>query len=94
VILISDLGEFDFFAGKMRVVHHHPGISIEQIRSKTGFALDISPDLSETPLPSETDVEILRHEIDPLGIRRLELLGGSSRRELLRQIILMEKRYN
>jgi len=87
VELISDLGCFDFFEGKIRLISTHPGITINQIQSKTGFPLEIAPEIADTPLPSELEIRLLRNEIDPMGIRRLEFLGGSSRRELLHQII-------
>ncbi len=88
--LISDLGEFDFDGGRMRLTSYHPGTSIERIASRTGFELDIAPDVHETPAPSPEELHILREEIDPLGIRKLELLSGKARHELLHQIINAE----
>jgi hypothetical protein len=35
-------------------------------------------------------VRLLREEIDPLGVRRLELLGGAARKDLLREILEKE----
>jgi glutaconate CoA-transferase subunit B len=95
--LVSDLGEFDFQGladGKpvMRLVSYHPGASVELIQKKTGFDLTVAPDVSMTPLPSETEIDLLRAEIDPMGIRKLELLSGSERRAFLRQIILQESK--
>ena len=94
--LVTDLGEFDF-AGKdsggrprMRLTSCHPGASIEQIQAHTGFELEIAPDVHETPLPSREHLHLLRTQIDPLGIRRLESLSGSPRRQLLREIIAFE----
>jgi glutaconate CoA-transferase, subunit B len=99
--LISDLGQFDFHGGSMngmgepviRLVSFHPGINIGFIKNKTGFDLSIAPDVSMTPLPTEEEIYLLRSEIDPLGIRKLELLSGTERRELLRQIILYESKF-
>ena len=88
--LVSDMGQFDFANGKMRLISYHPGVSVSQIQARTGFELDISPDIHETPLPSESELRLLREQIDPLGIRRLELLSGNQRRELLHQIIEIE----
>jgi acyl CoA:acetate/3-ketoacid CoA transferase beta subunit len=85
--LISDLGQFDFFGGRMRLVSYHPGVSVERIERRTGFPLDISPELCETPPPTEEEVKLLRDVIDPLGIRKLECLSGPKRREKLRQIL-------
>ncbi|MDD2695729.1 MAG: hypothetical protein PHD58_07385 [Anaerolineales bacterium] len=89
--LVSDLGQFVFTDGTMHLASFHPGVSLEQIQSRTGFPLPLAPDLHETPLPSTAEMELLRGEIDPLGIRRLELLSGAERRELLRSILQAER---
>ena len=88
--LVSDLGQFDWANGVMRVTSLHPGVTLEQVQKKTGFPLDVAPDLSETPLPSAEELRLLREEIDPLGVRRLETLGGSARKDLLREILAKE----
>lgn len=88
--LISDLGQFSFINDRLTLMTFHPGVSIESIASRTGFPLEISPDLAETSLPSKEVLNILRNEIDPLGIRKLERLQGASRRILLREIIEKE----
>ncbi len=88
--LVSNLGEFDFADGCMRLISYHPGVKIEQIQMKTGFPLDISPDVQETQPPTDEELRLLREDIDPLGIRRLEALSGNGRRELLHEIIALE----
>lgn len=90
--LVSDLGQFDFEGGELRLVSLHPGVTIEQVQAKTGFPLRISPELVETSLPSEEELRLLRQEIDPLGIRRLESLSGAERRSLLHEIVAQENR--
>lgn len=95
VYLITDLGQFDFGVGdsseaRMRLTSFHPGVKIDHIQSRTGFDLDIAPDVCETPLPSAQEIQLLREEIDPLGIRRLEALSGVERRILLMEIIEKE----
>jgi len=35
-------------------------------------------------------LRLIREEIDPLGIRDLELLSGAARRKLLRDILIRE----
>ena len=88
--LVSDLGQFDFANGRMRLVSFHPGNSTASIQAHTGFELEIAPELHETPLPSPEELRLLREEIDPLGIRYLESLSGAARRELLHQILAQE----
>lgn len=95
--LVSDLGQFDFEARDadgnpcMRLTSLHPGVSIAMLQSHTGFPVIAAPDLKETPAPDPEALRLLREEIDPLGIRRLESLSGAARRQLLRQIIALEK---
>ncbi len=90
--LISDLGQFDFANGRMRLITYHSGVDIKRIHKRTGFELEIAPDLHETPPPTLEELTLLRKEIDPLGIRRLELLSGASRREKLYEILIQEQK--
>ena len=89
--LISDLGQFDWHGGRMRLVSVHPGVSVARVRRKTGFELEIAPELAETAPPEPEDLRLLREEIDPLGTRKLETLGGAARKALLREILQQEK---
>lgn len=90
--LVSDLGQFDFANETLRLVSYHPGVTVNQIQAKTGFPLEISPEVTETEPPTSEEIELLRNQIDPLGIRRLELLGGAERRQALRDIMDYESR--
>jgi len=90
VYLVSDLGQFDFEHGRMRLISFHPGSTIANIQKKTGFDIEIAPGCQETPMPSEEELEILRKDVDPLGIRKLELLSGAPRKQLLREILCQE----
>jgi acyl CoA:acetate/3-ketoacid CoA transferase beta subunit len=91
VYLVSDLGQFDFADGKMRLVSFHPGVAVEKIQSQTGFDLEIAPGAAETPPPTREELRLLREEIDPSSIRRLETLSGSERRSLLAEILRKEQ---
>jgi glutaconate CoA-transferase subunit B len=95
--LVTDLGQFDFFSEtgndlpRMRLTSYHPGVTISQVQARTGFELLVAAEIAETPPPSSYELELLRTEIDPLGIRRLESLSGAERRELLHDILRHEK---
>lgn len=91
--LVSDLGQFDFAGenGRLRLTTYHPGISPKRIQAKTGFPLEIAPDLQETEPPTAEEIQLLRDKIDPLGIRTLETLRGAHRKTKLRQILAAEK---
>ncbi len=94
VYLVSDLGQFDFGGenGRLRLTTHHPGITPQRIQAKTGFPLEIAPNLAETKPPAPEELHLLREKIDPLGIRTLETLRGAHRKTKLRQILAAEKR--
>jgi acyl CoA:acetate/3-ketoacid CoA transferase beta subunit len=90
--LVTNLGQFDFNGikhgqNRMRLLTYHPGVSIERIQARTGFELEIDENVHATPMPSEEELRLLREQIDPLNIRRLELLSGAARRSLLHEII-------
>lgn len=89
--LVSDLGQFDFEDGQMRLTHLHPGVTERQVRAKTGFPLSVAPDLQETPPPSVEELGLLHDVIDPLGVRRLEFLSGAERRQVLAEILAAEQ---
>lgn len=90
VYLLSNLGEFDWHDGQMRLVRTHPGVSVKKVTAKTGFELLVAPDVQETAPPTADEVRLLREVIDPLGLRKLETLGGAARKALLRDILKSE----
>ncbi len=94
VYLVSDVGQFDFKDGHMRLISWHPGNTPERIQKLTRFPLPVAPEAGETPLPDPETLALLREEIDPLGIRRLEMLSGAARREALREILQKERHAN
>jgi acyl CoA:acetate/3-ketoacid CoA transferase beta subunit len=89
--LVSDLGEFDFTQGSMRLIYIHPGVPLKKVQDKTGFDLVVAENLQITPPPSAEEIKLLREVIDPLGIRKLEFLSGPRRNEAIRTILLLEK---
>ena len=72
-----------------RLVSVHPGHSVEEVVSQTGFELDTSGTIV-TPDPDPADLHLLRTHIDPRGTARLGILAGKERREYLRQILEYE----
>lgn len=85
--LVSDLGQFDYADGIMRLTHLHPGIELDRVRAKTAFELATASKVGTTDPPTAAELGMLRTEIDPLGIRKLEMLSGPQRRRALREII-------
>jgi len=89
--LVSDLGQFDYAHGRMRLISYHPGVSVAEVQVQTGFPLEVAPDVTETPPPTQEQVRLLREEIDPLGVRRLECLRREKRQAALREIMEREE---
>jgi len=90
--LVSDLGQFDFHpeTGRMRLMSLHAGVPLRRLVAKTGFELILPDPIPETEPPSEEELRLLREQIDPLGVRTLETLGGARRRRKLREILARE----
>jgi acyl CoA:acetate/3-ketoacid CoA transferase beta subunit len=88
--LVSDLGQFDFEQGRMRLMSAHPGVDFDHIQAHTGFDIEPPQNRRETDPPTSEELDLLRNEIDPLGVRRLEFLGGRARRDALREILAAE----
>lgn len=81
---------FDDETKRMKVGTIHPGITLEEIRKSTGFELIVSEGIRETIPPTEEEINILRNKVDPLGIRKLDVIAGKEREELLNIIIEKE----
>lgn len=88
--LVTDLGQFDYADGRMRLTSLHPSATLTQVRAKTGFEMDVAPGCGPTPAPSAEEVRLLRESIDPLGVRKLELLAATARKDALRAILAAE----
>jgi len=88
--LVSDLGQFDFEGGKLRLTHLHPGVTEAQVQARSGFRIRVAQNLTTTPPPSAEELRLLTEVIDPLGIRRLEFLSGAERRQALAEIVTAE----
>ncbi|MGC2402535.1 MAG: CoA-transferase [Acidobacteriaceae bacterium] len=87
--LLTNLGifELDLDKGRFRLVSIHPGVSLEQISEQTGGeVLPVDP-LPVTPIPTAHYLRLIRNEIDPFGLRRLEFTSGRARNEILTSIL-------
>ncbi|MFX1499184.1 MAG: CoA-transferase subunit beta [Promethearchaeota archaeon] len=90
--VITNLAYLDFNESSkvMRVRSIHPGIDIDTVKSSTGFELEIHKNLKETSPPTVKEIRLLRDKVDPLSIRKLEVLAGKEREDLLNEIIKKE----
>ncbi|MBA4389897.1 MAG: ketoacid-CoA transferase [Syntrophus sp. (in: bacteria)] len=66
IAVVTDLGvmKFDPDTKAMYLAEYYPGVTIEQIRENTGFALDTSK-AQEAKEPTNEELRILREEVDP-----------------------------
>jgi glutaconate CoA-transferase subunit A len=93
VALITNLAAFvlDEARGELVPESIHPGVSVAELVEATGFALELPEGgLPVTEPPSEEMLRVLRDEIDPLGIRRLEFAPARERGAVLEACIAAE----
>jgi glutaconate CoA-transferase subunit A len=78
---------YDEGEGQLVVVETMPGVAHDSIVAETGFKVVFADDCREMQAPTAEELRILREEIDPLGIRRLEFVGARDRGALLDEIL-------
>jgi glutaconate CoA-transferase, subunit B len=66
--VITDKAVFDFDPATCRIRLHsiHPGVTPDDLRANTGFALEIPADVPTTPPPTPEDLAVI-HAVDPGG---------------------------
>lgn len=94
VRLITNLGVFvqpGEGEGGLELTSLHPGVRLEEVREQTGFDVVVARDIAETGPPTDEELTVLRREVDPLGIRRLDFSPAAERGELIRSIVRAER---
>ena len=68
--IVSNLAVMDFKGGHnaVRVISLHPGVTLDEVRTNTGFELEVIDALSETPAPTHEQLDVL-HRLDPHNLR-------------------------
>ena len=76
-LVITDLAILDFggLDHQMRVISLHPGVSFAQVQDNTGFALAQAAVLPETAAPTAAQLQLIRTQLDPNGLRRTVFKG-------------------
>jgi glutaconate CoA-transferase subunit B len=68
-VVVTDLGLLaPDETGELVLTALHPGATVAQAKENTGWDLKISQELQTTSAPSESELRILREELDPTGI--------------------------
>lgn len=85
VRMITNLGIFGFDeeSRRMMVQSIHPGVTVRDIQQNTEFEMIIPPKTPETVPPSDDELRLIREEIDPMGLRKLEILPAGKDRDAL-----------
>jgi glutaconate CoA-transferase, subunit B len=62
MVVITDLGvlRLDPDGRELVLRSIHPGVSVDQVRSETGWDLRMADDLAETEPPSDEELRVLR----------------------------------
>ncbi len=73
--VVSNLGVFDFGgeAHAMRLRSTHPGVSVDDVVTATGFELAIDGDVPQTREPEAEELRIIREVLDPEGFANREV---------------------
>ncbi|MEU1022363.1 CoA-transferase [Streptomyces sp. NPDC005904] len=73
--VVSDLGVFDFATPdhSMRLVSLHPGVTLDQVRGATGFALSVPDEVPCTREPTREELRLVREVVDPRSLREREV---------------------
>lgn len=92
--LLTDLALFEYDEESAGLVLRslHPGVSLDRLREQTGFDVVVGNDLTETEPPTTEELTALRTVVDPLGVRRLDLVGSAERQALIDRILDREER--
>ncbi|PKN26049.1 MAG: 3-oxoadipate--succinyl-CoA transferase subunit B [Deltaproteobacteria bacterium HGW-Deltaproteobacteria-21] len=67
--VVTNLGIYSFAEGEMVLdsIHSRAGVSLEDIRSNTGWDIKVSKELRETVPPTQEELRLLREKVDPDG---------------------------
>ena len=93
--VFSDLCVFrlDEGSGLLEVIELMPGVTREAVMAATGFAVSFADDCRPVARPDADTLDILRHRIDPLGLRRLEFVAARDRGALIAAIIAADRAF-
>jgi acyl CoA:acetate/3-ketoacid CoA transferase beta subunit len=74
-VVVTNLAVLDFQAPghTMRLRSLHPGVTLSEVVDATGFALAVPNQVPVTRLPTPAELDLIRGELDPSGLRDREL---------------------
>jgi glutaconate CoA-transferase subunit A len=92
-LLFTDLCVFrlDPATRELVVAELIPGVTRDRVSEATGFPVRFDKDCRESERPDRETLDILRHRIDPLGLRRLEFVSARDRGALIAEILAADR---
>jgi len=68
-VVVTNLGLLEPDAnGELTLTALHPGCTVDQVKENTGWDIKIASSLKTTPHLVQSDLTLLREELDPDGI--------------------------
>jgi acyl CoA:acetate/3-ketoacid CoA transferase beta subunit len=73
--VVTNLAVLDFGGPDRtaRLVSVHPGVTVDEVVSATGIALDVPAEVPESRLPTAEELRVIREVVDPRGLREKEV---------------------
>ena len=68
-VVVTGLGTYRFdAAGEMYLDALHPGVTEDDVRANTGWAIEVPSGARQTAPPTDVEMRLIREELDPEGI--------------------------
>jgi glutaconate CoA-transferase, subunit A len=92
--VLTNLGMFEYIPDldELVLTHLHPGVTLEELQDQTAFDVRKADQLSMTAAPTDEELRIIRHDLDPLGVRRLEFVPSADRSALIDELLAAEEK--
>lgn len=93
VKLFTNLGVLELSpnTGELEVTELFPGVTRDDVQKNTGFPVRFADTVATIDEPDAETLRILREEIDPIGLRRLEFAAARDRDALLDEVIQSDR---
>ena len=74
-VVVTNLAVCDFATDdrRMRLASVHPGVTVDEVQAATGFDLAVTGEVTETRLPTDEELHLIREVLDPRGLRDREV---------------------
>lgn len=91
--LVTNLGifEYDVTHNELVLTHVHPGVDFDELQDATGWLVRRAERVATTAVPTAKELRVIREELDPLGVRRLEFVPSAERATLIDELLDSEE---